>query len=524
MAEQKPRIDLSQLKLSTQDIREMISYVLFYGEKKKFFELLESRMYETDRMSENAKLLDLAQHKIEQNKIRELSKIDCSILFKYLVTSLGNKFFDTFASVVENQLKKSLSVLRTGIISRDVSMELEELESSKISKYLKQLNKEMLLKWVFFLDNLPMVSKDETEETEVREATERIVECFTKATVREENLKAKDWKILKNCVRYFGAAEFFKKESELPQSTYHGIIPYSVDSLILGLSKGAREAFIRKSVEERLSVSRPPVLKREQLKPFLLDGQRNSEILKALENYFKNLDKDIKRRRRSLRIFSVYYSTLAEGVKGCRGGDEKMLQPAFLDSIYYAVNFEDFRNLNEDGFGIDLHTKGKWLRKTVAQQLGLKMHPLFLGPVQNLRKVVHGGDVEVYVPLPGEVLYYDGEREDTPETDEAVPEAETKSDISVKSGGMEDFSLGTALVAEPERAPLERPLVKTAPARHVAPEKHWGNELVPPPPLAPELIKENRNSHVLPIDTDNILVALVGNKPPGVFHKEDEDS
>lgn len=521
MADAKPKIDLSQLHLSNQDIREMISFVLFYSDKEKFFELLKGKKFETDRVSEDAKLLEIAQNKVEKNKIRELSRKDCSLLFKYLVATLGNKFFDTYSNVVENQLKKSLSVLRTGIIARDVSMELEELEASKISKYLKQLNKEMLLKWVFFLDNLPTVSKDELEENEVREATERIVDCFTKATVREENLKAKDWKILKNCVRYFGAAEFFKKESELPQSTYYGIIPYSVDSLILGLSKGTREAFLRKSVEERMSTVRPPVLKKEELKSFLLGGKKNGEILKALENYFKNLGNDIKRRRRALRIFSVYYSTLAEAVKSCRGGEEKMLQPAFLDSIYYAINFEDFRNLNEDGCGIDLHTKGKWLRKATAQHLGLKMHPLFLGPIQNLRTTVHVGEVEVYVPLPGEGLDYEREKQAVAELfEEAVPETETPAEGFIKTGGTKDFIHRAALGTEGIQT--KRPFPKAEQTRRDSSEKNGAKELVPTPPLAPGLIRENRNSHVLPIDEDNILVALVGNKPPAIFHEEEE--
>ncbi len=499
MPEEKSKIDLSLLQITTPEIKELVSYLSFSADKKKFFEMLKSRRFERDTGYDRAKLLESIRNKIENNRFRELTKEDCSILYKYIVAILGKNFVDVFVRITENRLTKVLSTLKDVLIVRRVHKDVDEMLSSKINIFFEKLNKELLMKWVFFLDNLPSVSRDETEEAEVREYCERIIEWLTKTTVKEDHLKTSDWRILKNCIHFFGASAFFKQEAELPGSTYYGILPFSLDSLMLGLTKSTRRAFLRKSVEERLSLIRPPVINRDDLKSFLLDGKKNYEIIGLLETYYRHLKTDVKKKSGVVKSFSIYYETLADVIRTSRDGNDKMLRPMYLDSIYYAINFEDFRNLNEDGFGVDLHARGEWLRMSTARHLRLNMHDLLLGPVKDLRSELHKGSVEVHIPLPEEI---EETEEEGADEDTSEEEAQAREEIE-----NEEPAAPVAIEIEAEHTG----------ENYAATEE----EMISPPPLSPNVVRKSRDSHVLPINEGNITVTLIGNKPPSMFHKED---
>ncbi len=512
MAINIPKVDLSQLRVSTKEIKEMISYSLFRGERKKFLQILKEKKFEKDKNSDHSKLLEFAQNKIENDKIRELSQLECSMLFKYLVAALGGKFLDIAAKMIERQVNKSLSTLRSGILANKNKKELEEMDTTKIAQFLQQLNKEHLLKWIFFLDNLPSVSKDETEESEVREACERLIKCFTSASVKVDFLKPQDWKLLKSNLSYFGTAGFFKAGMKPPSGSYFGILPYALESVSQGLSKGTRETFLRKTVEERLSLMRPPVISRENLLPFLLDKQKNYNILEGLQLYYKDLMKDIKRRRSALMIFSVYYGSLADLVQPGGGSTEDAYKPAYLDSIYHAINFDDFRILNEDGLGVDWHNKEKRLRRLTAEHLESDVDALLLEPIEDLRMSIHKGLVKVYVPLPikEDEVSEEEEAEQVEEESEAPPEEVPNASEEVEA-------------SEPQPAPTHRETAKAATLEEQEPEEAKKRSDVPPPLISSELVRKNRNSHVLPIELNNINVTLVGNKPPALFHEGDEE-
>jgi len=518
-------IDLTQLRVPALDIRNILLQVLSHGDKGALFALLESEKFEGRQRPGELRGLETAREKVLSGRLRALERVDYLVLFPYLVEVLGNDFLDVYAKMMETRLKNSLSGLSTGIMGHHEGQ--EKLVPQKIGLYAKQLNRELLLKWVMFLDHLPSLSRDESEEEMVRESIERIIDFFEKTTVSEETLKAQDWKILKNIIRYFGASRFFVKESRRSAGSYYGIIPYAHDSLTFGLSKSAMQNFLKKSVEEGLSVARPPVIKEDDLRPFLLNGREHYEVLSALEAYYRRLKEDMLGRRDVFKIFSIYYDAVAGAVSKARSGDDKMLRPEYLDSIYYAMNFEDFRNLNAQGEGEDLHTPGKWIRKMTAEHLGLSMHPLFLMPIQNLRSALSQKFVVARVSVTIEESLDEIREEKNDQFAETALAVEEEFSADVE--GPEAELEGTGVVTPAETLEAGGP-PSPPPARDAGEQGETSGEgaaepaaptpeMTAAPVLKPEVIRKNREGHVLPINQANILAMLVGNQPPGNFHK-----